>query len=542
MYLDLEMGGQVKYPLRNIIIAVLPLLALAVYGTDDASQIPFSWKHETSGNILKISVRISKNAYLYRERTKIEVADSSGKTVELLKEPETISEKDPFGDEHIIYPEGDNAWEFSIKNLAPPVKATVKFQGCAKTPYVCYPPQKEEFIVIPSPDQGKNIIPEVKPESKKVKQSLEWKEQVANFSVKGSAAGYMNEKDFLAFVDSSLSSAPKKENSLFDKLRRNNFFVSIILILFGGLALNLTPCVLPMIPINIAIIGAGAKSGSKLRGFTVGLMYGAGITLVYGLLGLVAILTGSTFGSINSTPYFNFGAGIIFIFLALAMFDVFSIDFSKYLMSGKTNSKSSFLTAIGMGGISALLAGACVAPVVIAVLLFSSYLYGQGNIYGLFLPFILGAGMAIPWPFAGAGMSMLPKPGPWMMKVKYVFGIFIISIAAYYLFVGYSLISSGKAMPGQVAGWLSSLPEALSTAEKEKRPLLIDFSASWCKNCEAMDVSTLENPKVKEMLKDFVKLKFMAENPNEPGIKEVLFYFKVLGLPSYVILKPEQNR
>jgi thiol:disulfide interchange protein len=294
-----------------------------------------------------------------------------------------------------------------------------------------------------------------------------------------------------------------------------------------------------MIPINIAIIGAGAKSGSKLRGFTVGLMYGAGITIVYGLLGLAAILTGSTFGSINSTPYFNFGAGIVFVFLALAMFDVFSIDFSRYLMSGKINSKSSLLTAIGMGGISALLAGACVAPVVIAVLLFSSYLYGQGNIYGLVLPFILGAGMAIPWPFAGAGISMLPKPGPWMVKVKYAFGVFIICIAAYYLFIGYSLISSGKTMPGQVAGWFSSLPEALSKAEKEKRPLLIDFSASWCKNCEAMDVSTLKNPKVQEKLKEFVKVKFMAENPNEPGIKEVLFHFKVLGLPTYVILKPE---
>jgi thiol:disulfide interchange protein len=296
-----------------------------------------------------------------------------------------------------------------------------------------------------------------------------------------------------------------------------------------------------MIPVNIAIIGAGARSGSKLKGFTVGLMYGAGITLVYGLLGLAAILTGSTFGSINSTPYFNFGVGAVFIFLALSMFDVFPIDFSKYMAGGKTNTKSSLVTAMGMGGISALLAGACVAPVVIAVLLFSSYLYGQGNMYGLVLPFILGAGMAVPWPFAGAGIAMLPKPGPWMLKVKYGFGVFIIGIAAYYLSVGYSLISSDKTIPGQAEDWMSSLPEALSTAEKENHPLLIDFSASWCKNCEAMDVSTLRSSKVKEKLKNFVKLKIMAENPNEPATKEVLFYFKVLGLPTYVILKPEKN-
>ncbi|MCX6985239.1 MAG: thioredoxin family protein, partial [Lentisphaerae bacterium] len=85
--------------------------------------------------------------------------------------------------------------------------------------------------------------------------------------------------------------------------------------------------------------------------------------------------------------------------------------------------------------------------------------------------------------------------------------------------------------------WMSSLSEALSAAEKEQLPLLIDFSASWCKNCEAMDVSTLRNSKVQEKLKYFVRLKFRAENPNEPATKEVLSYFKVLGLPSYVILK-----
>ena len=147
--------------------------------------------------------------------------------------------------------------------------------------------------------------------------------------------------------------------------------------------------------------------------------------------------------------------------------------------------------------------------------------------------------MAIPWPFAGAGIAMLPKPGPWMVKVKYVFGVFIMSIAAYYLFVGYSILSQDKAVPGQVEGWLSSLPEALSAAEKEKRPLLIDFSASWCKNCEAMDASTLRSPRVKEKLNNFIRLKFRAENPNEPGTKVVLFHFKVLGLPTYVILRPE---
>ena len=81
----------------------------------------------------------------------------------------------------------------------------------------------------------------------------------------------------------------------------------LLLVLVGGLALNLTPCVLPMIPINLAIIGAGAQAGSRGRGFLLGSAYGGAMALVYGVLGLVVILTAGTFGTINSSPWFNLG-------------------------------------------------------------------------------------------------------------------------------------------------------------------------------------------------------------------------------------------
>src|SRR5436305_13394097 len=68
----------------------------------------------------------------------------------------------------------------------------------------------------------------------------------------------------------------------------------LLLVLIGGLALNLTPCVLPMIPINLAIIGAGAQAGSRTRGFMLGSAYGTAMALVYGAIGLVVILTAGT--------------------------------------------------------------------------------------------------------------------------------------------------------------------------------------------------------------------------------------------------------
>ena len=95
-----------------------------------------------------------------------------------------------------------------------------------------------------------------------------------------------------------------------------------------------------------------------------------------------------------------------------------------------------------MGTVAALLAGACVAPVVISVLVQATTLYNRGVVIGLFLPFVLGLGMGLPWPFAGAGLSFLPKPGPWMARVKYGFGALILLFALYYGNIAFGLFRS----------------------------------------------------------------------------------------------------
>ena len=103
------------------------------------------------------------------------------------------------------------------------------------------------------------------------------------------------------------------------------------------------------------------------------------MALVYGVLGLIVILTAGTFGTINASPWFNLGIALLFVVLALAMFDVITIDFSRFSSSIGVGdaSRGSFMVAFGMGAIAALLAGACVAPVVIQVVLFSSDLYAR---------------------------------------------------------------------------------------------------------------------------------------------------------------------
>jgi thiol:disulfide interchange protein DsbD len=370
--------------------------------------------------------------------------------------------------------------------------------------------------------------------------------RLANFEVQGTTGGYLGSTDFVQFIRDAEQGVGNR-----GWFEGRGPLAILLLILVGGLALNLTPCVLPMIPINLAIIGAGAQAGSRRRGFLLGSTYGAAMAVVYGVLGLVVVLTAGTFGTINSSPWFNLAIAILFVVLALAMFDIIDIDFSKY-SSGLQNptQRGTFGLAFFMGAVAALLAGACVAPVVIQVVLFSSSLYASGTTLALALPFVLGLGMAIPWPIAGAGLAALPKPGAWMVRVKQAFGVIILATATYYGYLSYTLFDNlrvdANAVTGSVQqmlekGWTNSLAAGLEQAEREGKPVLIDFWATWCKNCLTMDQTTLQDPEVAAALDGYVKVKFQAEDLDAEPARSALKHLNAVGLPTYAIIKPRSS-
>jgi cytochrome c biogenesis protein CcdA len=365
-----------------------------------------------------------------------------------------------------------------------------------------------------------------------------------DFSIVATTGGYLGRDDFLTFIRNAENGV--KQQGLFEG---RGPLAILLLVFLGGLALNLTPCVLPMIPINLAVIGAGAQAGSRTRGFLLGAVYGAAMALVYGILGVIVILTAGTFGTINASPWFNLTIGLIFVALALAMFDVITIDFSRFSTSlgAGGGGRGSLALAFGMGAIAAMLAGACVAPVVIQVVLFSSDLYAQGTVMALALPFLLGIGMAVPWPLAGAGITALPKPGAWMVHVKQVFGVVILITAAYYGYLAYTLFADRWVDASEVTssvevmikdGWHPSLEEGLAIAQREQKPVLVDLWATWCKNCLTMDKTTLADPEVKAALDRYVKVKYQAEQPDERPARDVMDRFGAIGLPTYVVLRP----
>ncbi len=167
----------------------------------------------------------------------------------------------------------------------------------------------------------------------------------------------------------------------------------------------------------------------------------------------------------------------------------------------------------------------------------------------LALPFFLGLGMALPWPFAGGGLSFLPKPGPWMVRVKQAMGVFILAFAAYYGYLAWGIYDSTNVESGVVqaavearlkeAGWTGSPHEGLAQAKAENKLVFIDMWATWCKNCIAMDKTTFEDEQVVARLEDYVKIKYQAQDTESPPASDLLDLFNIPGLPAYAILRPK---
>ncbi len=493
---------------------------------------------------MTVTLAIPDGHYTYAERTGVEAeGDLVLEPLELQK-PKT--KFDSFLEEEVEVFEHEVTFTYRVMGPVPESpQVTVSYQACNES--VCFFPQSVSVSL-----EGEQIDPAVPVHTGTADPEPDGDHPLAqDFELGGSTGGYLQPEEFLAFLEQAKTGEWSRGQTALGRFESLGVLVSLLAILLGGLALNLTPCVLPMIPINIAIIGAGAHSASKGRGFALGGAYGAGIALVYGVLGLVVVLTGARFGTLNASPWFNLAIAVVFAVLALGMFDVLPIDLSRLQSKFGTGKQGSIGGAFLLGGIAALLAGACVAPVVIWVLVVATDLYARGNAAGLLLPFLLGIGMAIPWPFAGAGLSFLPNPGKWMETVKRVFGAIILVFALAYAWLGANLalsrteanreavVNAQEAHAGE--GWLTSLDEALARAKTEQKPVFIDFWASWCKNCLKMEKTTFKDPVVNTDLEEFVKVKYRAEDLNEPETKAILDYVGAKGLPTYAVLLPRQE-
>ncbi|MEI6786873.1 MAG: cytochrome c biogenesis protein CcdA [bacterium] len=551
--------------MKKLIIGLLALAGVVSAYAADPFRIAFSQATEGSNVLVSVSVSVPSGHHVYADQVEASLEGGArlrqvgGDSPVTIHDSLSDSERPAFSrDVKLIYNAG----------VPTPGRSVVKFsyQGCNEQE--CFFPKTLFYTLRTVGLEPAEAI--VKGGGERIAERTSgWIGMTGTPVISARASGYMGASDFLVFLDraegkdvsgipgrTTWASRIKAGFLLFginpvEFLKIHGAWWTILLIVIGGLLLNLTPCVLPMIPINLAILGVGAQNSTRARGLLLGSCYGLGIALVYGVLGLVVVLTGSQFGALNSMPWFNGVIGIIFVALALAMFDVFTIDFTRFQSVGTGSGspgQGRVAAAFIMGGVAALLAGACVAPVVIAVLLLSGNLYSHGAGIGLALPFILGLGMALPWPLAGAGLTFLPKPGNWMTWIKKGFGVFILLFAVYYFSLAYQGLRGAQVSQQAGVGvyqitasdhdrWTDILRESAGSG----KPVLIDFWATWCKNCEAMELTTFKDAKVKGRLSHYLVVKFQAEKSTDPATREALETFGVRGLPSYVVLKPTRE-
>jgi thiol:disulfide interchange protein len=206
-------------------------------------------------------------------------------------------------------------------------------------------------------------------------------------------------------------------------------------LVFGaGLITSLTPCVYPLIPVTVSILGA-KKAESRGKAFLLALSYVLGIAVTYAALGAFAALTGALFGEVASNPWVNIAMAVILAALSLNMLEVFHFRLPGLAGASAGQRKTGFVSNFVLGLVFGLVASPCTAPVLGAILLW----VGQTGsvVRGSSLLFVFALGMGAFLLAVGTFSSLattLPKSGDWMVRVKIVMGTLLLAMAGWFCF------------------------------------------------------------------------------------------------------------
>lgn len=387
-----------------------------------------------------------------------------------------------------------------------------------------------------------------------------------------------------------LSAAPKGaqpksgllDNNISGTLASRGLPVTLFAIFILGLALNLTPCVYPLIPITIGYFSQ--QSGSS-RGRRVALssLYVLGIAITYSALGVFSALSGKLFGSWLQHPAVLVFFALLMLVMASSMFGAFELRVPQFV-SRRSGGQSGLAGALTMGLVIGIVAAPCVGPFVISLIALVSSL--QSPFLGFLMFFVLALGLGLPYLFLGifsSSASSLPRSGMWMIQVKKAMGFILIAMAFYFLrpligdfafqygvaaslLIGAAFLFLTKA-PGArvwrigiavlllVSGVAFAIPRkhdtavtwqkydtaALASARAAGKPVVIDFYADWCLPCKELDHKTFTDPRVAGELDRFVRLKADLTAAEDANTLALTKQYAIVGVPTLVFLDAAGN-
>ncbi|MBI5445273.1 MAG: thioredoxin family protein, partial [Deltaproteobacteria bacterium] len=357
------------------------------------------------------------------------------------------------------------------------------------------------------------------------------------------------------------------------------------LVFLAGLALNLTPCVYPLIPITVGFFSKQSE-GKTSRTFGLALAYVLGMSVTYSALGVFAALSGSLFGSWLQKPAVLVVIALVVLALALSMFGLYEIQ-APHFITDRTGSKAGVVGAATMGLFVGFVAAPCIGPFVLSLL---TYVAQQGSAalgFGLF--FTLAMGLGLPYLVLGTvsgSLKAMPRSGEWMIAVRKVFGFLLVALAAWFLrpllpervfdfAVAIPLIAGGVwflffEKSGSSLGWFRGLKAAigigllaaaipfllpskkgeglaftpysdaaLAEAAAAGKPVVIDFFADWCLPCKELEKFTFTDAGVRKELEGWVLLKADLTKSGTPEVSALRTKWNIQGVPTLIFLGPD---
>jgi thioredoxin:protein disulfide reductase len=370
-----------------------------------------------------------------------------------------------------------------------------------------------------------------------------------------------------------LSAAPKEK--VVNRDRLSSTFLShglpltLVILFIGGLALNLTPCVFPMIPITIGFF-AMQSDGRRSRRFALSASYVAGLVIMYSSLGALAALSGKMFGAWLQYPAVLIVLALLMLVLASSMFGAWEMTVPKFI-ANRSGGRAGVAGAAVMGLFVGIVAAPCVGPVVVALITLVAEI-GKPLI-GFVMFAALALGLGFPYLIA---LNALPRPGEWMVQVKKAMGFVLIAMAIYFLrpligdnafrwgvaaslLIGAIFLFLSRGGAGRVmrlacaslllvAGAAFALPrsggatvqwqkyDAVKIASSSGKPVIVDFYADWCLPCKELDEKTFSDRAVAAELNRFVRIKADLTNNEDPAVQQLTRQYSIVGVPTLVFL------
>jgi len=351
-------------------------------------------------------------------------------------------------------------------------------------------------------------------------------------------------------------------------------------VFLGGLALNLTPCVYPLIPITVGYFG-GQSEGSTTKLFMMGVLFILGLAVTYSAIGVITSLTGAVFGALLQSPIVILIIVAIMLALSLSMFGVYEFKLPDSLVNKAGGAKAGLFGAFFMGLTMGIVAAPCIGPFVLGLVTYVAT--KQDPYFGFLLFFVLAVGLGTPYLFLAVfsgKIKNLPRAGEWMDAVKHIFGFILIGMALYFLLPLLPESISAYVLPVFMIGtaiyllffeklansvkgfrifkivfsvlimtvgvyalipsetnsvdWKPFTEDALT--EITGKGVIIDFYADWCIPCKELDALTFSDPKVIELSKEFETYKADMTKALSLEVENLRNDFNIVGVPTVLIL------